>query len=166
MSASDYRVAVITVSDKGHAGQRADASGPAIEAIVAAKGLALACRTIVPDDEDLIAAELVRIADAGLAELVLTTGGTGFSPRDVTPEATLRVVTRLCPGIPEAMRAISMVKTKRAMLSRATAGIRGRCLIINLPGSPRAVTECLEGALDEILHGLDILTGTTGECGK
>lgn len=161
-----YRFAILTISDKGHAGEREDASGREIRAIAEAKGYSLAHYAILPDEQTLIAAELKRLADAGVAELILTTGGTGFSKRDVTPEATLEAVERQCPGIPEAMRAMSMAKTKRAMLSRAVAGLRGNSLIINLPGSPKAVRECLECVIDQVEHGLDILTGRDKECGS
>lgn len=160
-----YKVAILTISDKGHAGEREDLSGREIRAIVEARSYIVAHQAILPDERSIIASSLRELADNAVAELVLTTGGTGFSQRDVTPEATLDVVERLCPGIPEAMRALSMAKTKRAMLSRATAGLRGECLIINLPGSVKAVRECLEGVIDQVEHGLDILTGRDKECG-
>ncbi len=162
---SGYSVAIVTVSDKGHAGLRADASGDVIAEMAGEHGYAVHSRTILPDEEDLIRAELARLCDREDVALVLTTGGTGFSPRDVTPEATLAVADRLCPGIPEAMRFFSLAKTGRAMLSRAAAGIRGRTLIVNLPGSPRAVRECLGFVIGELAHGLDILRGGAGECG-
>ena len=161
-----HSVAVLTISDKGHAGERKDASGEEAIAIAEKRGYRLAHYSILPDERPLIAAELKRLCDEESVRLILTTGGTGFAPRDVTPEATLDVVERLCPGIPEAMRAISMAVTKRAMLSRATAGVRGTSLIVNLPGSPKAVRECLEGIIDEIGHGLEILEGSAGECGS
>lgn len=161
-----YTIAIVTVSDKGHAGEREDASGEEIRRIAEAKGYVVAQYAVLPDERERIAAALRDLADSGAAQLILTTGGTGFAGRDVTPEATLDVVTRLCPGIPEAMRALSMQKTKRAMLSRAVAGIRGGSLIINLPGSPKAVRECLEGIIDEVAHGLDILSGQARECGR
>lgn len=161
-----FSAAVVTVSDKGHRGEREDLSGPAACGILAAKGFAAVSRRLVPDELDQIRAELLRLCDTEEVALVLTTGGTGFSSRDVTPEATLSVVERICPGIPEAMRALSLAKTKRAMLSRAVAGIRGRTLIVNLPGSPKAVRECLEFVIDEALHGLAVLRGVDGECGQ
>jgi molybdenum cofactor synthesis domain-containing protein len=161
-----YTVAILTLSDKGHAGKREDASGAAIRKIVEERGYRVAFHEVLPDDYDTIVAALTRICDTGLASLVLTTGGTGFSPRDVTPEATLAVAERLCPGIPEAMRAFSLAITTRAMLSRAVAGIRGRSLIVNLPGSPKAVAECLTYIMDALAHGLDILTGNDGECAR
>jgi molybdenum cofactor synthesis domain-containing protein len=150
-----YRVSVITASDRGAAGERADESGPVIRRIAGAAGFVIAGYTLLPDDQDGLEAELRRICDGNLADLVLTTGGTGFSPRDRMPEATLAVAERLVPGIPEAMRQHSI--TRRAMLSRAVAGIRGKTLIINLPGSPRAVEECLSCVIDELRHGLDML---------
>lgn len=159
-----YKVAILTISDKGHAGEREDRSGGEIRAIVEARGYGVSHAAILPDEECLITAELCRLADLGLADLVLTTGGTGFSPRDRTPEATLAAAERLCPGIPEAMRAFSLTKTPRAMLSRSVAGIRKSTLIVNLPGSPKAVRECLECVIDALGHGLDILTGQASEC--
>ena len=161
-----YTVAVLTISDKGHAGKREDASGAEIRTIIEERGHTLTHYAILPDERERISAELARLCDANVASLILTTGGTGFSVRDVTPEATLAVAERLCPGIPEAVRAYSLQFTKRAMLSRAVAVIRGQSLIVNLPGSPKAVRECLEYLLDELVHGLDILTGRDGECGR
>jgi molybdenum cofactor synthesis domain-containing protein len=161
-----YTVAILTISDKGHAGQREDASGDEAERILLEQGYTITHRVVLPDEQDMVAAELARICDEGLAHLVLTTGGTGFSMRDRTPEATLSVVERQCPGIPEALRAYSMQFTKRAMLSRAAAGIRGQSLIVNLPGSTKAVRECLEYLMDVLGHGLDILTGRDGECAR
>ncbi len=159
-----YRAAVLTLSDKGAAGKREDESGKAVIELLERHGYALAHYAVLPDDQPAISAELVRLADTAGVNLILTTGGTGFSGRDVTPEATLAVVQRQCPGIPEAMRALSMAVTRRAMLTRAAAGIRGETLIVNLPGSPKAVRECLEFILDQLRHGLDILTGRDGEC--
>jgi molybdenum cofactor synthesis domain-containing protein len=164
--ARPYTAAVLTLSDKGAAGQRADESGKAVMAILEEHGYSLAHYAVLPDDRAAISAEMERLADVDGINLILTTGGTGFAKRDVTPEATLAVVTRLCPGIPEAMRALSMGVTRRAMLTRAAAGIRGETLIVNLPGSPRAVRECLSGIITELRHGLDILTGKDGECAR
>ena len=161
-----YTVAILTLSDKGHAGAREDASGAVIRKIVEERGHAVTSYRILPDEKDVIVAELVRLCDSQVADLVLTTGGTGFSPRDVTPEATLCVVERVCPGIPEAMRAHSLAITRRAMLSRAVAGIRGGTLIVNMPGSPKAVAECLDYAMEALEHGLEILTGKGGECAR
>ena len=121
---------------------------------------------MLPDERKMLAAEMARIADEGLAELILTTGGTGFSPRDCMPEATMDATERLVPGIPEAMRTYSMTITPRAMLSRATAGIRKATLIINLPGSPKAVRESLEYILPALEHGLEILTGQASDCAR
>lgn len=162
-----YDVAVVTVSDKGSRGEREDVSGAVIaETLAAAGGFRVVTRHVVPDEQARIETLLGHLCDTDAPALILTTGGTGFSPRDVTPEATLAVAERLCPGIPEAMRSLSLAKTKRAMLSRAAAGIRGRTLICNLPGSPRAVRECLEFVLDELAHGLAVLRGDAGDCGK
>ena len=160
------RVAVITSSDKGYSGEREDLSGPAVKEIVEAAGYQVVSMDILPDDREMLSARMAEIADLGLAELILTTGGTGFSQRDVTPEATEDVIERRVPGIPEAMRAFSLTITKRAMLSRATAGIRKKTLIINLPGSPKAVRESLEVVMDSLGHGIEILTGEAGECGR
>lgn len=160
-----FTAAVVTVSDKGSRGERVDRSGEAACEALRSKGVVVASRHLVPDERDGITVLLRHLCDIDRVALVLTTGGTGFSPRDVTPEATLDVVERLCPGIPEAMRALSLAVTRRAMLSRAVAGIRGRTLIVNLPGSPAAVGECLGFVMDEVLHGLAILRGTDGECG-
>lgn len=161
-----YTVAVLTISDKGHAGEREDASGGAITALAKEHGYAVGHYGILPDEAALISAELRRLCDGRLVDVIFTTGGTGFAERDVTPEATLDVVERLCPGIPEAMRAFSLGITKQAMFSRAVAGIRGKTLIVNLPGSPKAVRECLELVLPELGHGLDILKGAASECAR
>ena len=161
-----YRVAILTLSDSAVKGTREDLSGPAIAAILTQAEMLVVETKLLPDDRGQIADFLRRIADEGLADLVLTTGGTGFSPRDVTPEATLDVVSRLAPGIPEAMRMMSMQLTDRAMLSRAVAGIRQQTLIINLPGSPKAVTECLQFILPAVRHGLDILTQSAQNCAR
>ena len=159
-----YRVWIITASDKGSRGEREDKSEPVIREIAAGAGYAAAGYTLLSDDQAELEAELKRICDNSLADLVLTTGGTGFSPRDHVPEATAAVAERLAPGIAEAMRAGSMAITKRAMLSRAIAAIRGNTLIINLPGSPRAARENLEFIINDLRHGLDILTRRDGEC--
>ena len=158
------RVAIITSSDSGYAGQREDVSGPVIEEIVTASGYEVVQRELLPDDFAMLRDAKIRICDEGRADLVLTTGGTGCSPRDVMPEATAAAAERMVPGIPEAMRAYSMQFTRRAMLTRAASGIRGRSLIVNLPGSPKAVRECLEYILPELRHGLEILLGEAGEC--
>ena len=152
-----YMAAVITVSDKGARGERADTSGPAVRAMLENAGYQVAHTAIIPDEPEAIRAELVKCSDQLGVSLVLTTGGTGFSPRDVTPEATLAVVERAVPGIPEAMRFESMKYTNRACLSRSAAGIRGRTLIVNLPGSEKAARENLSAVLEPIGHGLDML---------
>lgn len=160
------RVAVITLSDSGYAGKRADLSGPAIQEMVEERGWTVVQTTLLPDRREMLERELRRLCDGGLADLILITGGTGFSPNDVTPEATMAVVERPTPGIPEAMRYYSLQITPRAMLSRAAAGIRGRTLIVNLPGSPKAVRECLQAILPALDHGLEILKGTGGNCAQ
>lgn len=154
------KAAVITASDRGYRGEREDLSGPAIVTMLEAAGYEVVRSVMLPDDQEMLAREMRLIADDGLAELLLTTGGTGFSPRDCTPEATKSVIEKDVPGIPEAMRAYSMKLTNRAMLSRAAAGIRGKTLIINMPGSPKAVRECLEFILPVLEHGLGIMLGT------
>ena len=151
--------AIITVSDRGFYGLReVDGSGDKCEEILSKAGYKIFQRTILPDVKKLLVDKLIEFADSGVG-LILTTGGTGFSIRDITPEATLEVCTRLAPGIPEAMRNLSMQVTRRAMLSRAVAGIRKRSLIVNLPGSPKAVDECLNFVLPELQHGIEILRG-------
>ena len=160
------RVYIITSSDSGAAGEREDKSGPLIRELCEAEGYTFAGYKMLPDDRDLLAAEMRRVADEGEAELILTTGGTGFSKRDITPEATMDVTERIVPGIPEAIRMNSMKYTDRAMLSRATAGIRKGTLIINLPGSPKAVRESLEFLFGPLKHGLEILTGEATNCAR
>ena len=160
------RAAIITASDSGYRGEREDLSGPAIKEILEREGYEVISMDILPDDQVMLAGKMQEIADSEKAELILTTGGTGFSERDVIPEATEEVIERKVPGIPEAIRAYSMTITKRAMLSRATAGIRGKTLIINLPGSPKAVRECLEYIIDALAHGLEILSGEARDCAR
>lgn len=160
------RVAIITSSDSGYRGERVDESGPAIREIVDKNHDLVTSCVLLPDDREMLSQEMSRIADAKEADLILTTGGTGFSKRDVTPEATLAIVERVVPGIPEAMRSYSLQFTKRAMLSRAASGIRGETLIVNLPGSPKAVKECLEYIYPELVHGVDILTGKDYNCAR
>ncbi|MFZ5597087.1 MAG: MogA/MoaB family molybdenum cofactor biosynthesis protein [Bacillota bacterium] len=161
-----YRVGILTTSDKGAAGEREDLSAAEIREIIGRMGWEVASYRIVPDDLDIIAGALVDMADREGVDLILTTGGTGFSPRDNTPEATKAVISREVPGIPEVMRAESLKKTPRAMLSRAAAGIRNRTLIINLPGSRKAVRECLGAIIESLPHGLEILTDRSGDCGS
>ena len=160
------RVAVITASDKGARGERADESGALVRQMAEAAGFEVVRAVVLPDERALLESEMSRIADRGEADLILTTGGTGFSERDVTPEATLAVATRVAPGIAEAMRWQSLAVTKRAMLSRAVSVIRRKTLIVNLPGSPKAVRETLSYIITELEHALGILCGDTEECGE
>jgi molybdenum cofactor synthesis domain-containing protein len=159
------KVGILTVSDKGARGEREDRSGPAIREMMEAAGGEIVRSKIVADEQDEIRAALIDWSDEGL-DLILTTGGTGFSPRDWTPEATKAVIEREAPGIAEAMRRAGMQKTPTAMLSRAAAGIRKRTLIVNLPGSEKAVRESLEAILPALPHGVEILKGTASECAK
>ena len=161
---TEYRVAILTVSDRGSRGEREDLSGRAVEEAVSSKGWRVAARDIVPDELEEIASRLKYYCDELGVDLVLTTGGTGLGPRDVTPEATRQVIEKEAPGLAEAMRAASLSKTPHAMLSRAVSGIRSSTLIINLPGSPRAATENLEVVLPALPHGLEKLCGDESEC--
>lgn len=161
----EYTAAVITVSDKGSRGEREDTSGPALAGLLTQAGYQVVERVIIPDDREQIRRALLRCSDELEIALVLTTGGTGFSPRDVTPEATLSVLEREARGIPEAMRCASLRITPRACLSRGVAGLRGRTLIVNLPGSRKAAVENLEAVLPALGHGLDVLRGSSGDCG-
>ncbi len=163
-----YRVGIITSSDKGSRGEREDKGGPKIREIVEnfPEDFEVAEYVILPDERDQLSAMMVKMADEQHLDLVVTTGGTGFSKRDVTPEATLDVVERRTPGIAEAMRSISLEITMRAMLSRAESGIRGDTLIVNLPGSPKAIEEVLGPILPSLKHGLDILQGRDAECAR
>jgi molybdopterin adenylyltransferase len=158
--------AVITLSDKGSKGEREDKSGPVIVKMLEEAGYEIIESNILPDEQKLLENELIRLSDQRQVNLILTTGGTGFSERDRTPEATMTVATRLAPGIAEAIRAGSMKITKRAMLSRETSVIRNKTLIVNLPGSPKAVAESLELVIDQLDHGIKILLGRTGECAR
>ena len=162
-----YTAAVITVSDKGFLGQREDTSGPNLCRILEEKGFTVTHTAMVPDDMEMIKTELIKCADDLSIALVLTTGGTGFSPRDITPEATMQVVERPPPGIPEAMRAESMRITPKGCLSRSVAGIRGRSLIITLPGSKKASAENILAVIDPVAHGLDMLYSEgSADCAK
>lgn len=160
-----FRIGIITVSDKGAQGQRVDESGPAIREMVKTLGEVTSYQ-VVPDDLDILKEAMINMSDKEKVNLILTTGGTGLSPRDNTPEATLAVIQKEVPGLAEAMRSESMKKTNRAMLSRAVAGTRNNTLIINLPGSVKAVRECLAVILPALPHGLEILSGKGGECGS
>ena len=159
------KVGILTVSDKGARGERDDRSGPAIREMIEAAGGAVIRTRIVPDEPDDIRSALIEWSDEGL-DLILTTGGTGFSPRDRTPEATKSVLEREAPGLPEAMRRAGSERTPTAMLSRAAAGIRKATLIVNLPGSERAVRESLAAILPALPHGIEILRGTASECAE
>ncbi len=162
-----FTVGIITMSDKGSKGEREDKSGPMISAIISENNLYEVIEEIlIPDDQKTIEKELIRMTDILKLDLILTTGGTGFSLRDVTPEATLAIADRVAPGIAEAIRAYSMTITKRAMLSRGVSAIRKQTLIVNLPGSPKAVKESLEYIMSELSHGIEILKGTAGECAR
>jgi len=156
-------IGILTISDKGARGQRYDESGQTIRDIFSDLGSDIVGYEIVPDEMDIIRQKLAEWADNKETDVIITTGGTGLGEHDVTPEATTAVVDRIVPGLAEAMRAASLSKTPMAMLSRATAGVRGRCLIINLPGSPKAVRECLEVVLPAIPHAVDIIKGVVTE---
>ncbi len=157
-------VAILTLSDKGARGEREDVSGPAIGDMLKGIGAEVMHYEILPDEKEMIKARLIECS--GKVDLVFTTGGTGLSPRDVTPDATIEIIDREIPGIAEAMRAEGMKKTSRSMLSRAVAGVRGRTLIINLPGSPKAVTENLGVILDVIPHAIEKIKGDPSECAR
>lgn len=161
-----FRAAIVCMSDKGYRGKREDISSNVIEEILLENNYTISEKIIIPDEYSLIKDTLKNICDSNLADLVITTGGTGFSKRDVTPEATLEVCEKVVPGISEAIRAYSMTITKRAMLSRAAAGIRKDTLIINLPGSPKAVRESLEYIISTLNHGLEILVGSATDCAR
>jgi molybdopterin adenylyltransferase len=160
-----FKVGILTISDKGSRGERQDKSGEAIREILSSIDTRIVNYDIVPDEKELIVSKLVKWVDEDALDVLLTTGGTGLTPRDVTPEATLDVVDKIVPGFAEAMRAESLKKTPMAMLSRAVAGTRGKCLIINLPGSTKAVRECLEVILPAMPHAVETLKGQAGECG-
>ena len=159
-----FKAAVLTVSDRSFRGERPDAGGPLVVEILKNAGYAVTETAIVTDEKGRIEAALRQWCDREPVDLIVTTGGTGFAPRDVTPEAPLAVCDRLTPGIPEAMRYASMQVTNRAMLSRAAAGIRKGTLIVNLPGSPKAARENLEAVLPALAHGLEMLSGRPADC--
>lgn len=154
---------ILTISDKGWRGQRYDESGKTIRERLSSLDSRIVKYEVIPDEKDVIASKLTEWADEGNVDVIITTGGTGLGPRDVTPEATLAVVDRIVPGLTETMRAETFSKTPFAILSRAVAGIRGRCLIVNLPGSPKAVRECLEVVLPVIPHAVEIIKGEVTE---
>lgn len=155
---------VLTVSDKGYRGEREDTAGPTAADLLSKAGYTVTGITIVPDEPDQIEKAMIQLSDQEQIALLVTSGGTGFAKRDITPEITIRVCERMCPGIPEAMRAACLSITNRAMLSRGVAGIRGNTLIVNLPGSPKAVRENLEPVLPALEHGLKMLLGVSGDC--
>ena len=159
-----FTVGILTISDKGWRGEREDQSSEVIREMASRLGAQVAEYDIVPDERDFISRRLMEWADAGTLDLVLTTGGTGLAERDVTPEATLAVIDTLVPGLAEAMRVETLKKTPLAMLSRAVAGIRKRTLIINLPGSPKGVEECLQAILPALPHAIEVIKGEAGEC--
>ena len=161
-----FKVGIITASDKGSKGEREDISGKTIKEIMSSRDYRVVEWKILPDEREKISKELINMCDNLCLDLVLTTGGTGFSPRDWTPEATLDVIDRQAPGISEAMRYYSLQITPKAMLSRGVSGIRGETLVINLPGSPKAVKENLGFILPALKHGLEILKGLTSECAR
>ncbi len=160
------RAAVITLSDKGSRGEREDKSGPLAAELLAGAGYTVEETLLLPDEEAALKAQLIRLADGRQLNLILTTGGTGFSPRDITPEATMAVATRNAPGIAEAIRYHSLTITPRGMLSRGVSVLRGKTLIVNLPGSPKAVREDLEYLLPSLEHGVRIAAGLDGECAR
>lgn len=157
------RTAVITISDKGSRGERKDLSGPVLKEMMENIGAEIVAEKIIADEIEEIKAALIEISDQNKADLILTTGGTGFAKRDITPEATSAVIEKEVPGIPEKIRADTISITPQAALSRARAGIRGKTLIINFPGSPKAVRECLESVIEIIPHGVKILKGEITE---
>ncbi|KLE15428.1 MogA/MoaB family molybdenum cofactor biosynthesis protein [Clostridium sp. C8] len=161
-----YTVGIITSSDKGYIGEREDKSGAVIKEIVENAGFKVEKMMIVPDENEMLKKEFIYMSDELKVNLILSTGGTGFSKRDITPEATKEIIDREAPGICEAIRMYSLQITKRAMLSRAVSGIRKDTLIVNLPGSPKACKEALDFILDELKHGIDILTGESKECAR
>lgn len=164
--ARPWQAAVITLSDRSAHGERADASGPAIAERLTAAGYEVVEQLVLADEAAPLRQQLTRLADQRQVDLILTTGGTGFGPRDITPEATLAVADRQAPGIAEAVRAASMTITKRAMLSRAVSVLRGKTLIINLPGSPKACMESMDVFMDTLPHGLEVLRGTVSDCAR
>lgn len=161
-----YRAGILTISDKGSRGERVDGSGQQIRDMLSDSDFQFDFYEIIPDEKDIIIEKLKYASDELRLDVIFTSGGTGFSSRDVTPEATLEVLDKLAPGIPEAIRYYGLQKTQKAMLSRAAAGIRGKTLIINLPGSIKGVRESIEAILPALDHGLDIIIGSSTECGQ
>jgi molybdenum cofactor synthesis domain-containing protein len=161
-----YKAGILIMSDKGSRGEREDGSGQQIREMLTQNGFQFEFYDIIPDEQDVIIEKLIYASDELGLDIIFTSGGTGFSSRDVTPEATLKVLDRLTPGIPEAIRYYGLQKTPKAMLSRAVAGMRGKTLIINLPGSIKGVRESIEAILPALGHGLDIIIGSSTECGQ
>jgi molybdenum cofactor synthesis domain-containing protein len=159
-----FSVAILTLSDKGSKGEREDTSGSIIKEIVQSKGMEVKHYEIIPDERDILRERLLRLAKE--VDLILTTGGTGLTPRDITPDVTLEIIDREIPGIAEAMRFEGLKKTPRAMLSRAVAGVKDECLIINLPGSPKAVKEGLDVITDVLPHAIEKIKGSEEECAR
>lgn len=160
------KAAIIVASTSGYKGEREDKSGSTIARMLKQVGFEVKFLKVLPDDKMILSEVMKKLADNHLADLIVTSGGTGFAKDDCTPDATIEVIDKQIPGIPEAMRAYSMRFTKRAMLSRAVAGIRKETIILNLPGSPKGAKECLEFVLPELVHGVEILTGEAKECAR
>ncbi len=158
------KAGILTLSDKGAKGERTDLSGPALTEWLGKRGVETELYEMIPDDMELISAKLAEWADSGRLDIILTTGGTGVSPRDVTPEATVKILDRIIPGLGELMRFKSLAKTPSAAISRAVAGIRGRTLIINLPGSPRGAVENIEAVWDAVPHAVAKIQGDPSDC--
>lgn len=158
------KAGILTLSDKGARGERIDLSGPALTDWLGRNGVETAVYEMIPDDMELISAKLAEWADSGAMDIILTTGGTGVSPRDVTPEATMKILERVIPGLGELMRFRSLAKTPSAAISRAVAGIRGRTLIVNLPGSPKGAVENLEAVWDAVPHAVAKIQGDPSDC--